>query len=223
MTFDTIVKKIVREFERSTKDKGHSAVLTTILNDHREAIVKSLTKRKRQRNKDDGEAKESGETDSNAANAKPKRANWQAYWTSNEFGCRAYEPFHERMAGLEKEHPEMLRFALNRELKVWATENGSYAQWQAWAKEKIEAAGKLMPVEPAVKVAKPAKASKSTLNAESVAAAAAEAEAAERPAAAAAAVEVSAPVAEVVAVVAPTKAPAKPRAKRAAPAVAVAQ
>lgn len=79
----------------------------------------------------------------------PKKTNWQAVWTSNANGCRAYEPFAAQLQSLQTTNPTMGRFEINKQLKEWANGNGQYAAWQDWARERLVAEGKPVPVDKA--------------------------------------------------------------------------
>jgi len=74
-----------------------------------------------------------------------RRSNWQAIWTSNEYGCKAYEPFGDKLKTLSDEHKELPRFGINKMLREWAMSNGRYVEWQNWARERMEANNKQAP------------------------------------------------------------------------------
>jgi len=75
----------------------------------------------------------------------PPRTNWQAVWTSNANGCRAYPEFQTHLQSIETANPNMGRFEVNKRLKEWANEHGHYAEWQEWAKARLIAEGKPVP------------------------------------------------------------------------------
>lgn len=79
-----------------------------------------------------------------------KTTNWQAVWTSNANGCRAYPEFQEHLKSLEDANPNMGRFEINKQLREWAGSQGQYTTWQDWAKQRLIAAGAPVPQEKAV-------------------------------------------------------------------------
>ena len=79
----------------------------------------------------------------------PKKTNWQAVWTSNANGCRAFDQFAEQLTALQTANPAMGRFEINKQLKEAVLANGQYAQWQEWAKARLVAEGKPIPMDKA--------------------------------------------------------------------------
>jgi len=79
----------------------------------------------------------------------PKKTNWQAVWTSNANGCRAFDQFADQLTALQTANPAMGRFEINKQLKESALANGQYAQWQEWAKARLVAEGKPIPMDKA--------------------------------------------------------------------------
>ncbi len=75
------------------------------------------------------------------------RPNWQAYWTSKEYGCRAYSPLKADLSEIEKSAPngKANRFTVNQELRRRAEATGRFSQWKTWATEKLKRDGKALP------------------------------------------------------------------------------
>ena len=134
----TFSKELKQALKTKEMSKDVSDVLLSVVEDlmtrHEDDLRHHLTGKKKQRKRDG-----------------PPRPNWQAYWTSNDVGCRAYEPFQcklqELQSGRTDDGKEKGRFAVNKELRQWAEGCGQYAAWKEWATTQLEAAGKPIPPE----------------------------------------------------------------------------
>lgn len=75
------------------------------------------------------------------------RPNWQAYWTSKEYGCRAYSPISDHLPIIEQTVAggKANRFTVNQELRRWAESNGKFEDWKSWATERLKRDDKPLP------------------------------------------------------------------------------
>jgi hypothetical protein len=127
---DQLINKIANQFKKKlTKDVDHSEVsniFRSVLVEHENEL---LGKRKAKKKTSEG----------------PKKSNWQAIWTSNSNGCRAYPEFKGELESIVKKNPEMDRFSINKQLREWANENNKYEGWKTWAAARLESEGKAVP------------------------------------------------------------------------------
>ena len=139
MTYTSLVTRFVRNFQTHCTDADTVTVLTAQLNNWEGELKQHFTgKSKSKQSKSEQPVQEGGEV-------KPKRTNWQAVWTSNDFGCRGYPMFAEQLKTLESSEPKHGRFENNKLLKVWAHENNLYEGWQQWARDQLTAKGLPVP------------------------------------------------------------------------------
>jgi len=133
--FTHLVTCIADELRVKGCDADAVTICTTLLSNAEEKFQTHFT------GKPGKKVRAKKERDPNA----PKKTNWQAVWTSNANGCRAYPEFQTQLQSLETANPNMGRFEINKQLKAWAEEHSHYAGWQEWAKARLVAEGKPVP------------------------------------------------------------------------------
>lgn len=88
---------------------------------------------------------------------KPNKTNWQAIWTSKEYGCSSYPPFADKIKEIRdnalakcEDNKKPNQFKLNNELQQFAKSgDGSlYRGWMEQATVKLVADGKPLPSGP---------------------------------------------------------------------------
>ena len=136
-SFTNLVTSLSQELQSRCADPNAATVVTAFLMSHEGDFQQHFTgkpaKKQRKSKAVDPDRK--------------KTTNWQAVWTSNANGCRAYPEFQEQLKALEESNPTMGRFEINKQLRGWAGEHGHYQTWQDWARGRLVAEGKPVPQE----------------------------------------------------------------------------
>lgn len=151
LTFNQLVESLVTDFQQvMTEEDNLEDQLRTFLlskeNDFRTVFLpmkggnpKKMNKKANKKSSDQ---------------SKPAKTNWQAVWTSTEFGCSSYPPFADKIREIRDvamsqcvDGKKPNQFKLNNELQTWAKggDGSLYRGWKEYATEKLLAAGKQLP------------------------------------------------------------------------------
>ena len=135
-----IVNELTSQFKSQLNtDSDPVDVFRSLMTEHYQSLVDGSFESSKKSKKSSARIRKNGKETSD----KPKKSNWQAVWSSNEYGCKKY--FNQQMEEISKQNPDLDRFGTYKLVRQWANENNRYAEWQDWAKVQLEKDGKPVP------------------------------------------------------------------------------